>query len=918
MSAISRSASLLMVRAGLAIVVLTFLGFGVWTVSDLLGQAPSQKKPRPEEQEDTPKAKTPPGKKKHTEEKEETSRTKPKRNVILVEDDDEPKTKSSASRPGEPAASGDLNQLAEQATDPSIKDLFRSLAVPYDVVIFKRNTGVTINGELPPREMKIDPTPLYLGKNPDRYRDEPIVFTQLRSDKPFKPVVRQLEAVQPYEETAQDKVRRFLETTKERDDTAAGSSPSRYEKLVAAEQALSAVLRWHESARQTGKRKGNEWVAVEKSLRKQLLDEVWLEQMKVLAQAKEYERVLDQARRLASTYTDPDERERIFRPVVEMVRVALHDRDLPDDKKQQARDRLRGLEIEFPGSKALQPISDTLRSEAEDLLDKAKTALKNKDEDTARRLLRSAQRTWPQLPELGAFAIELSREHPILRAGVRGQLPQYFSPAWACTDNERRAVELLFESLVKLVPDEDGGFRYRPALAESLPRVVPLGRQFQLPQNAFWSNNRTLNATDVNFSLGLLRKGTGVGLSPAWGDLLDAAKVEQDPFHVTLRLKQGFVDPLALMTYKIVPADHPVNSEEFARNPVTSGPYRLEGSPRLDDAGRQGTFFAVNSFYGPRPTKRGAPRIEKIRFYIYSNAEEELRSGKLDLILDLTAKEAQQLLEKQRKGGLPITVPLPSPAVPNRRIYFLAINTRKLPDARLRRALAFAINREALLDKHFRAELKTPVHRVLNGPFPAGSWACEPSLARPNKKSLDLFDADAAKNLSVGVEKPAGLKLKYPRDNPALEEAMRDMCAQVKDVTGVELEPVPCDPYQLREDVEQRQSYDLAYYHHDFPDDSYWLAPLLGQPPRADGVVNMFRFNNAEIQKLVADTDSYRDFAVVRKYQRMIHKRLSEEMPFIPLWQLDPLLAYRRELEPTGLDPQRVFSNIEEWRVKPR
>jgi ABC-type transport system substrate-binding protein len=906
MTGTSRSVSLLLVRAGLAVVVLSIAGFAVWTVGDLLGQAPAQKKPRKEEEEEPPK----------------TSRTKPKRNVIHVEDDDDSKTKPRASRPGEPEASGDLNQLAEQTTQPRIKNLFRSLAVPYDFAMFRQNSGVTVNGEPPPREMKIEPTPLYLGKDPRRYSREHIMFTQLTDSwqrgKSFDPHVYQLEAVRPYEEIAQDKVRRFLETTNDRDDAAAGSSPSRYEKLVAAEQVLRFVLGWHQSARQTDKRKGKEWEAVESSLRKQLLDAVLLEQMKVLVQDEEYERVLDLAPRLAATYPDRDDRERIFRPVAEMVRRALRDPKLPDDKKQQARDRLRDLEIDFPGSEVLQPISDTLRSEAKDLLDQAKAALKDKNEDQARRLLRSAQKAYPQLPELGAFAIELNREHPILRVGVRGQLPQYFSPAWACTDNERRAVELLFESLVKLVPDEEGGFRYRPALAESLPRVVPLGRQFQLPQNAFWSNGTALSSTDITSSLRLLQGGTGVGLSPVWGEPLDAAKGEEkDPFQVALRLRQGFIDPLALMTYKIVPDGQLVNSEEFARNPVTSGPYHLEGQRRRDDADREGLFFAANPSYGLRPAKHGAPHIEKIRFYVYtSSAEEELRSGKLDLVLDLTAKEAQQLLEKQSAGRLPIKVPLSSSAVPNRRIYFLAINNRKLPDVKLRRALAFAIDREALLDKHFRGDLKTQVHRALNGPFPAGSWACEPSLARPNKKSLDIFDADAAKNLIQGVEKPAGLKLKYPRDNPGGEDAMRDLCAQVKDLTGVILEPVPCDPYQLREDVEQRQIYDLAYYHYDFPDDSYWLAPLLGQPARADGVVNMFRFINADITRLVAETDSYRDFAVVQKYQRMIHKRLFEEMPFIPLWQLDPLLAYRLELEPNGLDPLLVFNNVEEWRVK--
>ncbi|HTU17098.1 MAG TPA: ABC transporter substrate-binding protein, partial [Gemmataceae bacterium] len=709
---------------------------------------------------------------------------------------------------------------------------------------------------------------------------------------------------------AQDKVRRFLQGKLNAEDSTAASSLSRYDKLVAAEQALSAVLRWHESARQTDKRSGEEWADVEKSLRKQLLDEVLLEQMKVLTQTKSWDRVLDLAHRLADRYPDAVERQRIFRPVADMIRSALQDQIGSEETKQLARKRLRELEREFPDNPAFQPISDTLRSEAQRWLDAAKEALRDKkDEKKARQCLLNARQTWPELPELPAFERELNREHPILRVGVRGPLPKYFSPAWACTDNEHRAVELLFESLVKLIPDEAGGFCYRPGLAETRPKVVSLGRQFQLPQHAVWSDGSQLSATDIDFSFKSLHKGWGVGRSRVWSEPLLGVERKRNPFRMTLRMKQGFLDPLALMSFKILPVDKDVNSEEFAKRPVTSGPFRLD-HPVLhsDEENRTALFFQANPSYASRPTKRGAPHIQEIRFYPCSDPVKDISSGKLDLVLDLTAEQAQTLREKQ------IEVPLPSQAVPNRRIYFLAINNRKLPDVKQRLAIAYAIDRDKLLDKHFRAGLKERVHKALNGPFPVGSWACP---EQPNR-SLDLYDAVAAKNQSLKIEKPAGLTLKYPQDQPGLDEAMKDLCGQVKALTGIVLEPTPCDPYQLREDVEQRQNYDLAYYHYDFPDESYWLAPLLGPPPRTAGNKNMFQLANPTITDVLAKMESYRDFTEVRKCQWELHQQLRKEMPFIPLWQLDPLLAYRRNVRPAALDSQLVFRNIEEWRMHHR
>jgi ABC-type oligopeptide transport system substrate-binding subunit len=145
---------------------------------------------------------------------------------------------------------------------------------------------------------------------------------------------------------------------------------------------------------------------------------------------------------------------------------------------------------------------------------------------------------------------------------------------------------------------------------------------------------------------------------------------------------------------------------------------------------------------------------------------------------------------------------------------------------------------------------------------------------------------------------------------------MKELCAQVKELTGVVLEPRSCDPYQLREDVEQRKNYDLAYYHYDFPDESYWLAPLFGPPPGREDDTNIFKYHNVELTKLLDGTKNFRDFAKVQEHQRLIHGFLNREMPFIPLWQLDPLLAYRNEVKPSAMDPLLLFGNIEEWRLQ--
>jgi peptide/nickel transport system substrate-binding protein len=922
----SRSTSLLVARTSLAFVLLSFSLLGAWTAGDLLGHPSPQKKQRVEEEEEAPKTKAPPGQKKRIEEEEEAPRKNTKRKVIRVEEADDAKTQPEKNRPAARAESGDLAQLADQATHPAIKAFFRSLAVPYDRVLFQLSR-VTIGGERKQRQEKIVPTPFYLGNDPGRYENERLRFTTLtmdfQPDKPLSPDPKTLESVRPFEEIAQDEVKSFLSKARQSYGQREQSDPlylSRYSALQAAEKGLSSVLSWHMSAVQTGQRSGKDWDAVEKKLRSQLL-EVLLEQMKELANAEEWEKVWDLMHRLAASYGSSDERESIFRPVADMIQQAIKRETSSEEQKQQAFKRLRDLEMEFPGNRAFEPLIRLLKSRAQSLRDAAEKLATDKEDvqklQKAREYLKYAEETWPQLEGLGQLRRQIRMDYPVLHVGVRGEMPKYFSPAYACTDNERRAVELLFENLVKLVPDGSGGFRYRPALAESPPKVVPLGRRFDLPRNALWSDGRILNATDIDFSLALLHAGNGGDLSLVWGGLL-ADKVEsmKSPFQPTLRMRQGFLDTLAPMTFKILPSRPDVAKETFAVNPVTSGPFALDlgRTGQSDETKRSAVVFVANPAYGQRPTKQGTPHIQEIRFYSYGDKTDlakELNNHNLDLVLDLTAKQAAEL---QKTRDPDIVVHLPSPAVPNRRIYFLAINTKKLDDPKLRQALSFAIDREGLLNTHFRGSLKG-LHKALSGPFPAGSWACKPAEAG-DKDSQTLFDPDRAQ-LQKQRAKAGPFRLKYPADNPAVEEAMRDLCAQVKGRTGVVLEPTPCTPYQLRNDVEKLQDYDLAYYHYDFPDWCYWLGPLFGPPPGTKEM-NMFKYNNSALTTLLARTKSYREFAEVQECQRLTQDLLNREMPFIPLWQLDPLLAYRRNVQPSALDPLLVFNNIEDWHLLPK
>ena len=120
--------------------------------------------------------------------------------------------------------------------------------------------------------------------------------------------------------------------------------------------------------------------------------------------------------------------------------------------------------------------------------------------------------------------------------------------------------------------------------------------------------------------------------------------------------------------------------------------------------------------------------------------------GRLDLLLDLTAKEAAVLQAKA--AGLQHQ-PVTGRASPNRRIYFLAVNHRKPPWPTPPSAAPWPTRSTAteLLDEDFRASPGQDLHTPLNGPYPVKSWAANPGLSTKHgdKTTFDPFDAEAAR-----------------------------------------------------------------------------------------------------------------------------------------------------------------------------
>jgi ABC-type oligopeptide transport system substrate-binding subunit len=321
----------------------------------------------------------------------------------------------------------------------------------------------------------------------------------------------------------------------------------------------------------------------------------------------------------------------------------------------------------------------------------------------------------------------------------------------------------------------------------------------------------------------------------------------------------------------------------------------------------------------PNFVRHGQPApgpIREIRFFAPKDADADLGQLPAHLILDPHPGQLAAL----RKQGYSDIRNLPVP-----RVWFLGVNHRRaaFANANVRLALAQAVDRKGLLDRHFRTDLPGATALTVNGPFPRGSWA-NSSASRVPEELFRAEDARAAARKAGKVVAKVEWSLKYPDGDPRLHAAFKELADQVAKVLApadakVVIRPTPLSPRELQKAIRELD-FDLVYHHLDLPDSPLSLRPLFD--PHADAVApggsNFLGYDqDADLQKFLSSAVHHREFAAVQRAMQDIHARLRETMPLIPLWQLPYPVAVHRKLRAPELDPLAVFGNVVKWKLIP-
>lgn len=454
--------------------------------------------------------------------------------------------------------------------------------------------------------------------------------------------------------------------------------------------------------------------------------------------------------------------------------------------------------------------------------------------------------------------------------------PRSLDPALSTDVPTGRAVAYLFDGLTRFAVDG----KVEPGLASRWD-VSPDGRvyTFHLRTGVKFHNGAAFTARHVIQSFRRVldpasRGGRGQPLygiagarafADGKGTTLGLASSDDSTVTITLESPSAtFVKMLALPVASIVPDSA---GADFGQHPIGTGPWRLV-EWKHDDYVK---FARNESYFG------GAPKFDTLVARIIpepTTAVAEFESGAVD-VLYIPEDQTREWEGKPEKKSM-------LQSAPALRLWYMGVNVTRGPlkDARVRQAIAHAIDTKTLLDQ------------ALNGRGRVAAGVIPPALEGADTTRAALaYDTTAARKLLADAGFANGIDLElWSSQTPPFPRLSEAIQAYLKAV-GIRVKLVQRDAITMRSAARAGQT-DLVLkdWFADYPDAENFLYPLLHSVNKGVGG-NVSFYQNPAFDKLVDQARVERDDAKRAGLYREADAMAYADVAVVPLFFYNDLFA---------------------------
>ncbi len=299
-------------------------------------------------------------------------------------------------------------------------------------------------------------------------------------------------------------------------------------------------------------------------------------------------------------------------------------------------------------------------------------------------------------------------------------------------------------------------------------------------------------------------------------------------------------------------------------SPIGSGPFKFASF----DASQNTVELTANTDYWD-----GAPKIAKLRVKTVTDAtslQAELQSGGVDIAPN-PSNLPPDMLKTMTGGNLKVD------QFDGSNIQYLVFNTQSAPlnNPKIRQAIGYAIDRQKIV-----SELLSGQAKVASSILPSQSWAY--TAGTP----YDFDKAKAKQLLQEAGYKNEPIIFKYGAGNAAVNQYSQVIQSALTDI-GLNVQIETLEVNVIRQQLAQGQFQMYTGVFVGGNQDPIFLRDLFSSTkiptPTLVGF-NRSRYQNQEVDKLVADAVDATDKNIAKQLYGKTWDLVSSELPLLPLW----------------------------------
>jgi peptide/nickel transport system substrate-binding protein len=446
------------------------------------------------------------------------------------------------------------------------------------------------------------------------------------------------------------------------------------------------------------------------------------------------------------------------------------------------------------------------------------------------------------------FLIESSPNNLDIRQGTDAQ--------------SERVGALIFEALVR----KDDHYNLQPWLATSWERPDALTWIFHLRSGVRFHDGKLLTADDVAWSIQSMTN--GVLITAKGGAFAEVTEVSvRGPLTVMVRTKQPDASLLFNMSDGLFGVVEKGAGRDEGLHPIGTGPFRF-----VEQVQDRDVVVERNTDYWG-----GAPTIERVRFEVVPD----------DITMSLEMKKGSGDVES---NAITLDMVHALQGLPNLRtdsgagsvvIYAnFNVNDPALRDARVRQAIACAIDKPALIAALWRGQAQAAETLLPEEHWAAASEAQLPQYPHDVRRAIALLEAAGLKPDKDGVRLRFTLKTSTDETTRLLAQAVQQQLS----AAGIALTLRPAEFGTFYSDITKGafQMYMLRWIGVNEDPSIFRYAYGSGSfPPKG---ANRGKYTNPRVDVLLQAAAGETDETIRRREYVEVQQILATDLPGIPLW----------------------------------